>query len=303
MIRSVTVTNHLNESLVMELMSPEKSGLAIRSIGGITPGQADINMSDIATGDGSRFQSSRLNARNITFQILLYGYPIEDYRQKVYRYFPLKRQITLRFITDNRDVEIMGYVESTEANIFSKEEEVAVSVICPFPYFRTSGTDGFTETTLYGIEPEFEFPFSNESLDEPLLIFSSIKIAETATINYVGDSDVGVIINLYVYFPCGSVTLYNVTTRQTMTIDSTKVEKMTGSELTTGDEITVNTVKGQKEVSLLRNGKYYNILNCIDRDADWIYLTRGENVIAYTAENGMENLQMTMRNQTLYSGV
>lgn len=303
MIRSVTVTNHLNESLVMELMSPEKSGLAIRSIGGITPGQADINMSDIATGDGSRFQSSRLNARNITFQILLYGYPIEDSRQKVYRYFPLKRQITLRFITDNRDVEITGYVEAAEANIFSKDEEMAISVICPFPYFRTSGGDGFLETTLYGIEPEFEFPFSNESLDDPLLVFSSIKIAETATVNYVGDVDVGVVISLYVYYPCGSVTLYNVTTRQTMTIDSAKVEKMTGSELKTGDEITVNTVKGQKGVSLLRNGKYYNILNCIDKDADWIYLTRGENVIAYTAENGMENLQMTMRNQTLYSGV
>lgn len=304
MIQSVTVTNHLNESLVMELRSPEKSGLAIRSIGGLGPGSADINVSDISTGDGGRFQSARLGSRNIVFQFRLFGTPdIETTRQKVYRYFPIKREITLRFITDNRDAEIVGYVESNEPSIFSKEEEVAISVICPFPYFRSSGGDGFIETTLYGIEPEFEFPFSNESLEEPLLVFSSIKVAETALVNYKGDADVGVVIRLTIYDPCGNVTLYNVTTRQQMTIDSSKIEKITGHPLQGGDEVIVNTVRGQKSVMLLRDGQYTNILNSIDKNADWIYLIPGENIIAYTAIEGMQNLQFTMKNQILYEGI
>lgn len=304
MIQSVTVTNHRNESLVMELRSPEKSGLAIRNIGGLGPGSADINISDISTGDGGRFQSARMGTRNIVFLFRLFGFPdIETTRQKVYRYFPLKHEVKLRFVTDNRDAEIVGYVESNEPTIFSEAEEVGVSIICPFPYFRSSGGDGFVETTLYGIEPEFEFPFSNESLEEPMLIFSSIKVSDTAVVNYIGDANVGVIINLYIYSPCGNITLYNVTTRQTMTIDSAKIEKITGKALQERDEVIVNTVRGQKSVLLLRDGVYTNILNSIDKNTDWIYLVPGENVIAYTAVNGMENLQFTMKNQILYEGI
>ena len=39
----------------------------------------------------------------------------------------------------------------------------------PNPFFYSAGEDGVNTTIFYGVEPLFEFPFSNESLYECLL--------------------------------------------------------------------------------------------------------------------------------------
>ena len=53
MIKSVTVTNYLGESLKMELTNPYDSGIAITDITGIGPGKADINVTELTSSDGS----------------------------------------------------------------------------------------------------------------------------------------------------------------------------------------------------------------------------------------------------------
>ena len=65
MIRSVTVTNYLGDSIQLELMRPEKSGLIIKSIEGLGPSDAAINMTELSTNDGALYNSARLNKRNI----------------------------------------------------------------------------------------------------------------------------------------------------------------------------------------------------------------------------------------------
>jgi hypothetical protein len=67
MIKSVTVTNYLGESIKMELGFPEKSGFLIQNIDGLGPGKATINLTQFATSDGSLFNSAKLNERNIVF--------------------------------------------------------------------------------------------------------------------------------------------------------------------------------------------------------------------------------------------
>ena len=44
MIKAVTVTNHLGESLTMDLMQPEGSGFTVRSISGLGPVKATVNV-------------------------------------------------------------------------------------------------------------------------------------------------------------------------------------------------------------------------------------------------------------------
>lgn len=63
------------------------------------------------------------------------------------------------------------------------------------------------------------------------------------------------------------------------------------------------TVKGKKSITLLRNGKTTNILNCLDKNADWFQLAKGDNVFAYTAEEGSTNLQFKIENRVIYEGV
>ena len=84
--------------------------------------------------------------------------------------------------TDNRQAEIEGYVESNDPAIFSKDEGSDISIVCPNPFFYSAGKDGINTTIFYGVEALFEFPFSNESLQDPLLEMGEINFAAISVI-------------------------------------------------------------------------------------------------------------------------
>lgn len=160
MIKSITVENPKKEKLVLELTNPEKSGIYVKSVEGLGPGKATVNVNEIATSDGGVFTSSRTNARNIILTLgMMFSPLIEDARHKIYKYFPIKKKITLVIETDYRVSFIEGYVESNEPDIFSEEETAQISLICPNPWFYDIGG---SKDAFSGVDSMFEFPFSNE---------------------------------------------------------------------------------------------------------------------------------------------
>lgn len=313
MLKTVTVTNYLGESLEMELVSPEKSGLIIYNITGLGPGQANINVTELATNDGGLYNSAHLSSRNIVmFLRFMFDPTIEDVRQMTYKYFPIKKDLKLVIETDNRLAEITGYVESNEPVIFQKEEYTQISIICPDPYFYSSGSDGITITIFYGVEPLFEFIWSNESLTEDLIEFGNIKNVSEELVVYSGDADVGVEIRINAIGEASNVEIHNVRTRESMSINTDKIAQITGVTspsgygILQGDEIIINTVKGAKSIQLLRGGIYTNILNAVvnrDKEPDWFQLSKGDNIFAYDAEQGAANLQFRIENRTIFEGV
>ena len=46
-----------------------------------------------------------------------------------------------------------------------------------------------------------------------------------------------------------------------------------------------------------------NILNTLNRGADWFQLSKGDNLFAFEADEGIENLIFTIANRTLFEGV
>ena len=166
------------------------------------------------------------------------------------------------------------------------------------------------------IEPSFEFPFSDNSYKYisnngdmvltqglPTLEMSSLSENTIKVIVYEGDVDVGITIKMIATGEVSNVTIYNLETRETMRIDTDKMTSLTGSGIVTGDEITISTSKSRKSVTLFRNGRNVNILNCLDRDADWFTLIKGDNIFSYVAESGQSNLQFTIEHQVIYEGV
>lgn len=304
MIKSVTVTNYIGESIKLDLMNPEESGFLVKSITGLGAGSATINMTEVATNDGAYFNSARLSSRNIVLSLIFLWKPtIEDVRQLSYKYFPIKKKVTLLFETDNRLAEIEGYVETNEPNIFSNQEGSDISIICPNPFFYSGGPDGTNVTIFSGVAPMFEFPFSNESLSQDLLEMGSINNRTSQVVLYTGDSDIGVTMVIYALGPAENITIYNTATRQSMRINTDKVEQITGSGIVAGDEITICTLKEQKSISLVREGVTYNILNCLEKNTEWLGLVKGENVFAYEADYGADNLQFRVENRTIYEGL
>lgn len=307
MIKSLKVTNYVGDSIKLNLREPEKSGFLIANVEGLGPSKATINTTDILTHDGTMFNSARLDQRNIVLSIIFFDSinkeSIEDLRQKSYKYFPLKKKLELVIETDNRIVKTTGYVESNEPNIFSSMEGSQISIICPDPYFYSAGPDGDNVTNFYSIEPMFEFPFSNESLTEPMLTFGEIKLRTEGVVVYTGDAEIGVTINIHAIGPAKNITIYNTGTRETMRIDSDKIEALTGSGIIASDDIIITTMRGDKSITLLREGVSYNILNCLAKNTDWFRLAKGDNLFAFTAETGISNLQLSIKNKVVYEGV
>lgn len=304
MIKSITVTNYLGDSIKLELGKPEQSGFLIKSVSGLGPSKANINTTEVSTNDGSFFNSARLNQRNIVFEFIfvesINRESIEDIRQKSYKYFPIKKNVDLLIETDNRIVKTTGYVESNEPNIFSSQEGTQISIICPDPYFYSIEK---TVTIFSGIEPLFEFPFENNSLTDNLLEFSGIIVNQEKTVFYKGDSEVGIVIYIHAIGEATNLTIYNALTREVLKIDTDRLEALTGSIIKAGDDIIISTIKGQKFIRLIRDGEYINILNCLGRNSDWFRLVKGDNVFAFTAETGITNIQFRIENLIVYEGV
>lgn len=301
MIKSLTVTNYLGDSLKIELGRPETSGFLVRNITGLGPPKADINSTELVTSDGALYNSSRIQTRNLVLYLDFMMKPtIEAVRLLSYKYFPVKKFVTIKMETDSRVAEVSGYVESNEPDIFSKKEGTQISIICPDPYFYSENEN---IVTFSGFESLFEFEFSNESLDTNLITMGEISTVTTNVVEYYGDAEVGLVMVLKANGPVENPMVVNLNTNESIRIDSAKMIALTGSDIVAGDEIRISTLRNNKFVVLLRNGVYTNILNTLDRDTDWFTLAKGDNEFAYFADDGLLNLYFEIRYRMVYEGV
>lgn len=190
MIKKVVITNPKGETLELELANPEKSGMAVINIEGLGPPKANINGQEMASADGMFYSSARAETRDVTFTLALwsrdrnsqYGaLSIEEARHLTYRYFPLKKQITITTYTDSQILYTKGYVESNEPNIFSQQEQVIISVICPDPFMYEIGDD---KTVFSGTQPIFEFPFTDDAVIQTTQHRISPYYLETYGVNF-----------------------------------------------------------------------------------------------------------------------
>lgn len=302
MIKSITVINPKGESLELDLFHPEKSGLIVKSITGLGPPKANINSTDLATADGALYSSARASTRNIVFNLqFMFAPTIEDVRQKTYKYFPLKKEVTIRVETDNRSLETKGYVESNTPDIFSREEGAQISILCLDPFFY----DPYPSVTQFAtVTPNFEFPWSNESLEEDLIEFGIINLDTRSILDYHGDVDTGVLITIHALGSVsGLLTIYNVETQEKMIVDLAKIKTLIGKNYGSGDDIIISTVSGDKYVQVLHDGKYTNAIAAIEKLADWFQVSVGRNIFNFTVTKGIENLVMSFSYRNAYGGI
>lgn len=304
MIQSIEVTNYHGESKLFKLLKPSESGCLITSITGLGPPKATINTISNTVGDGATFASSRVTTRNIVVTFKPLDSPnIETVRQELYRYFPIKQQLRFTIKTDNRYCYTIGYVESNEPSIFSNNETIKISIICPDSYFYAAGDGEYSITSFLGISGAFEFPFENDSISQKLLEFGNLNMLEEKSIVYNGDADIGVTITAHALGDVSGFAIYKTRTGESMAIDSEKLITYTGSDIKQGDDIIINTVAGSKSIELYRDGDYINILNCLVKGSNWFKLVKGDNIFAFTATSGATNLQVQIQNRVAYEGV
>lgn len=114
--------------------------LQVRNVQGLGPVKATISTLPFGSVDGESYMGSSVGKRNIILTIGLnpnwVDQSIESLRALLYQFFMAKAMVNLQFFTTHLPtVQITGYVESFEPNIFSKDPEIQISIICPDPDF------------------------------------------------------------------------------------------------------------------------------------------------------------------------
>lgn len=156
---------------------------------------------------------------------------------------------------------------------------------------------------FYGEIPLFEFPFSNESLTEPLIIFSELSVDNRVSIEYTAEIDSGIAITIDCFSDPGDITIYDVTTLGRIYISTNRIQMITGKKLSEGDRINISTYSGDRYIELLRDGQTKNILAAINKDADWFQLKQGRNLYTYTTQEEHATIVMTFRFQNSYASI
>lgn len=255
---------------------------------GLTPPATAVNTSAGGLIDGTFYNSSRVEQRNIVITLVLNG-DIETNRQQLYKIFNIKKPCTIYFQNENRNVQIIGYVETLESDLFTMREQVQISIICPRPYFEDLET---IYTELSEIIRMFEFPFSIEYNDP--IPFSEILQYPLCTINNGGDVECGCIIDIAITANVTGLTIYD-TTAQTFIGFNYSFQA--------GDEITINTISGQMGATLTRQGQTINLLNYLIQNSTWFRLDLGDNEFTFTAESGADAVDVMFATANLYGGV
>lgn len=251
MITQVEATNSQGSILVLPLYDVS-AGLIVEDIEGLDPVKATLVTSSFAQLDGTVYQSSRRDSRNIKLKLGLepdYSVDtVKSLRSKLYRFFMPKSFVSLRIIdSDGVVTKISGRVESCEAPLFTDLPGMDVSIICFDPDFVD------VNPTIVGGGVTTSGEVNNLTIDYPGTVEAGIefKLSVNQTIS---------IISLYQTAPDG-------TRRQLDFI----------SPLLAGDVLTINTTPGAKQAMLKRGDLNTSILYGISPQSNWIELKPGAN--------------------------
>lgn len=257
------------------------------TITGLNPVNAVVNTTAIGEYDGTILNSTRLENRNIVITTIPQG-KIEENRLSLYRIFRTKKKVTL-YISGNREVYTEGVVESFQLDHGENPQKAQISILCTNPKLQAMEEK---EENSVEISNLFEFPFS---IQEEGIEFSTLEIKEVIAVENEGEIETGMILEFYA--SGGKV--------KNPVVYSVKTHGSIGflCEMEENQRIRVNTTRGEKEVTSTFEGKQTNFFGQLIKPAEWFQVEQGENLYTVSAEEGLENLNVTFKTRTAYQGV
>ncbi len=255
--------------------------IQIRDVQGLGPVKANVNTTPFGSFDGESYTGSSVGKRNIVLTLGLNpnwkDQSITSLRQLLYTYFMPKRSVTLHFFSDTMStVKIDGYIEGFEPNMFSKDPEIQVSIICPLPDFVE-----ITPITATGVVDDIDFG------------------AGSSAIQYKGTVPTGFVLRIeeIAGTPAytGSFTIERSPNGPGMFIFEATVN--------TDQYVEMSSIRGKKYVrsTNLATGVTTNLLRSVNSFSKWIDLAPGENSVFVYNNTGGQKWTLTYFNR--YGGL
>lgn len=217
---------------------------------------------------------------------------IVRYRTKLLQVFNPKIKGTLQY--EYGDVKKRIRVQVEKAPSFNKKNrsfkyhDFLVDLIAPNPYWQDL-VETKAEITLWRGSFEFPLELVEEGIElgyrEPSLIVNVLN---------KGDVAAGMRIKFKALATVVNPSLFNVNTREFFEVNRT---------MEAGEIITVTTHFQNKRVELNKNGVFSNAFNWIDFQSTFLQLDPGDNLFRYDADEGLDNLEVSIYFNPQYLGV
>lgn len=275
-------------------LTQDESKYQVIDIDGLNPPKAQLNRSTVAGMDGTKFNSSKLEERNIVITLKING-DVEYNRLFLYQYLRTKEWCKVYYKNGSRDVYIEGYIETMESNYFTNNEQLQISIICPNPFFRD--VQEIVNDISKAIS-NFEFPFSfgdGNNTDDPIE-FGVVNSDKLTNVYNKSENETGVIIEINFGDSVKQLKIVGVTSGENFTLNYNFLEN---------DTVIINTNKGEKSVRLIRAGAYYNLFTYMQKGSSFFQLGIGDNYFSYLADNGIsdDSVEIQFKFNNVYRGV
>ena len=160
-------------------------------------------------------------------------------------------------------------------NLFSQNENVDISIICPIPFFTND-----------------------------VLTNHDIPSDRPAMIAYGGDADTGFVITTRFYGATGDITIDKNAGEQIMTIDMSIVEAIVGVPSANHDQLIIDTRIGSKSITYTNNiGQSWNVMSAFAPGSSWFFLYAGFNQFHYSLSPGSASVDMHFSYPELIMGL
>ena len=252
MIETLRITNPSGSTLQLDLRGSEEThGLLIFNLEGLGSPKATVTGISGPNVDGVRGTVVATDAKHaiLTLAVTARGTDYNTAKNKVYEFFPVRKNITFRITTGSEDVSGEAIVESVEFNHFNKVDNAVISLYFPDPW-------------LYDVSPDD--------------IVQNFPPHETQkTIVYDGNVETGFLFQLDI----------ETNGLMAMTITNSRGSQefnLAAIACSPGDTLLIDSRLGQKSVILDDGSTQTNILHDMDLSSDWLLLYPGTNLFDVT---------------------
>lgn len=271
-------------------LTQNEDNYVVGEITGLNPPSASILLSE-NIGDGDEFVHERTGSRNIVIPIYIKG-DAEANRIKLYNFIKNGKYIKIYFQNGARNVWIEGRVESIETDLFSMQETLQVSIICPYPWWQSIEE---MINSINTIQNKLYFPFY--TIDPiPFSVYETIQL-----LNLINSGDIasGMTIEIYARGRIVNPIIYNRETTEYIGLGN--IDRP--FEMVAGDRVIITTHTNNKKAKLIRNAEETNIFNYLRQGSKFLQVEAGDNVFTYSADSGHEYVDIKFKHYSNYEGV
>jgi hypothetical protein len=285
----LTVTNEIGESIVFSRSSIFHVNFAT-DVTGLAEIENEIYSINSMGQDGDTYIGSRIKARDIGiagYINLRDGVLMREYRRRLNHVINPKYTVTVKYEYGDFVRVIDGRVESVQFGKRKILQPFALEISCLNPFWRKTYKTRDDVASWLG---SFQFPVKIT----PTWKMGYRQPSYIVNVENQGDVETGIKIEFRALGVVEVPKLLNVNTGEFIQINMT---------MAAGDVITVNTGYGEKDVSLYRGGETSDAFRYIDVDSSYMQLAVGDNLFRYSADAGLDNLEVSIYNDDLYLGV